>query len=631
MSSSAPASSGLCPAQQVFPRIGVPDRFPERLQRLARLVAQLLRHLHLHGDQQVAYGAVLAPDALAANPEGPAVRGACRNADIHRHGAMGRYLDLRAEGGLGKGNGHGDRQVVARPAEYLIRTHVHPYVEVAGRTAALAGCALALELDPLAVANTGRNAGLDGPGTHRAAAARAHLARVVDHEAAPPAGPARLRKREVPQVLAGLPAALAGGADPRHGSRLGAGAHAGLARPLAGQPQGHGDAVDRVPEGQGRLGLDVRAAPRPRLLVRAAAEHPAEKVAEPPAGAPWRAAEEVTEVEPALAAARRSRHPDAAAAEQGPGVVVLLAPLLVRQHVVRLGDLLEALLGRRVALVGIGVVLAGELAVRLLDLVGRRVLGDAEDLVEVLLEEVLGAHGLSSPVSVWVACARGTVACAGNTAVGRRAGFLRAPGAGIGRICGLAAVIRLGYVTGLGHGNPGRAQDPVPDLVARLQDAHARRLGHVRGVGVHECLMQIRVERVAGLPVARPAELGGGRLGRLGHRLDPACQFLVLPGPADVVQYRQQLAEHRRQRLLPDRDPVPLDPLAVVGVLGLQALQVSRPLGEPRQRGSRLVVVGRPVAGKVRCYRRAGRSPLAAQLVTAARCRRRSAGRAARL
>src|ERR1022692_4631307 len=288
MSSSAPASSGLCPAQQIFPRIGVAGRFPERLQRLARLVAQLLRHLHLHGDQQVAHGAVLAPDALAANPEGPAIRGACRNADVHRHGAMGRYLDLRAEGGLG----HGDRQVVARSAEYLIRAHVHPYVEVAGRTPALAGCALALELDPLAVADTGRNAGVDGPGTHRAAAARAHLARVVDHEAAPPAGPARLGEREVPQVLAGLPAALAGGADPGHGSRLGASAHAGLARPLADQPQGHGDAVDRVPEGQGRLGLDVGAAPRPRLLVRAAAEHPAAQVDETPARAPWPAAEE---------------------------------------------------------------------------------------------------------------------------------------------------------------------------------------------------------------------------------------------------------------------------------------------------------------------------------------------------
>ena len=61
-------------------------------------------------------------------------------------------------------------------------------------------------------------------------------------------------------------------------------------------------------------------------------------------------------------AAARAGHPDAAA-EQRAGVVVLLAPLVVGQDVVGLGDLLEALLGRRVALVGVRVVLAGQLAV----------------------------------------------------------------------------------------------------------------------------------------------------------------------------------------------------------------------------------------------------------------------------
>ena len=64
--------------------------------------------------------------------------------------------------------------------------------------------------------------------------------------------------------------------------------------------------------------------------------------------------------------------------------VVLLALLGVAEDVVRLGDLLEALLGLLVAGVLVGVVLARELAVRLLDLVGRGLALDAEHLVVVL-------------------------------------------------------------------------------------------------------------------------------------------------------------------------------------------------------------------------------------------------------
>ena len=64
--------------------------------------------------------------------------------------------------------------------------------------------------------------------------------------------------------------------------------------------------------------------------------------------------------------------------------VVVLALVGVAEDVVRLRDLLEALLGLRVARVLVGVVLARELAVRLLDLVRRRLAVDAEHLVVVL-------------------------------------------------------------------------------------------------------------------------------------------------------------------------------------------------------------------------------------------------------
>ena len=79
--------------------------------------------------------------------------------------------------------------------------------------------------------------------------------------------------------------------------------------------------------------------------------------------------------------------------------VVHLPLLRVAQHVVRAGDLLEALLGRRVR-VDVGVELAGQLAVGLLDLLGTRVARDAEDFVEILghAPAIVGRCGTPSGV-----------------------------------------------------------------------------------------------------------------------------------------------------------------------------------------------------------------------------------------
>src|SRR5205085_2954064 len=114
------------------------------------------------------------------------------------------------------------------------------------------------------------------------------------------------------------------------------------------------------------------------------AKQVAEVEAEPAAGAPRRTGSCRTTTE------------RAAGPEQRALLVVLLAALVVGEHVVRLGDLLEARLGLGLSLVRVGVELARELAVGLLDLVGRGVLGDAERLVEVLLQEVPGAHRVPS-------------------------------------------------------------------------------------------------------------------------------------------------------------------------------------------------------------------------------------------
>src|SRR5262249_26295889 len=67
-----------------------------------------------------------------------------------------------------------------------------------------------------------------------------------------------------------------------------------------------------------------------------------------------------------------------------PHLVVLLSLLGVAQYLIRLRDLLEGLGGFRVVRILIRVMLRGELAVLLFDLVLRCGRGNAEDRVEVL-------------------------------------------------------------------------------------------------------------------------------------------------------------------------------------------------------------------------------------------------------
>src|SRR5262249_35106148 len=145
-------------------------------------------------------------------------------------------------------------------------------------------------------------------------------------------------------------------------------------------------ALQRIVEREVDDDLEVVAASCLRPLgaatrTTAPAEHAAEQVAE----IPEIAKVEVLEIDvPAR---------EAAAAVRGAEGVVLLTLLGIREQVVRALDFLETLLGRRVAGVPVRVVLACELAVGLLDLLGARVLRDAEDLVWIT---GLGRHRLPS-------------------------------------------------------------------------------------------------------------------------------------------------------------------------------------------------------------------------------------------
>jgi hypothetical protein len=118
------------------------------------------------------------------------------------------------------------------------------------------------------------------------------------------------------------------------------------------------------------LGLEVAAALGARgARAAAAAGGPADDVGE--------------DVAEAAEAAPERAGVEAAGAAEDPAGVVGLALLGVGQDRVRLLHLLEALLGRLVARVAVGVVLARELAVGLLDLLVGGLLVDAERRVGI--------------------------------------------------------------------------------------------------------------------------------------------------------------------------------------------------------------------------------------------------------
>ena len=181
------------------------------------------------------------------------------------------------------------------------------------------------------------------------------------------------------------------------GARRGAGPAAGVAGRLGGDVDGGGEAVDGVEERQVQAGLEVlapldaRGAAGARPAGPAGPVAPAEDVAEQVA--------EVVDPEAAAGsgAAGRAAHAGEGVAgrAQAADLVVLLALGRVAEHVVGGRDLLEPVLGPGV---GVGVVLLGQLAVGLADLlVGRRV-GHPQHLVVVLLEPLtLGCHRRSPP------------------------------------------------------------------------------------------------------------------------------------------------------------------------------------------------------------------------------------------
>jgi hypothetical protein len=89
---------------------------------------------------------------------------------------------------------------------------------------------------------------------------------------------------------------------------------------------------------------------------------------------------------------------------------------------------------------------------------------------------------------------------------------------------------------------------------------------------MHNGLVPSRVESIADLAESDQAVLRENRVELVGDRLESAGQIAVRPSPIDIVQHRQQIGDYPTGGELANHDTIAVDPLAVVGELGLQAL-----------------------------------------------------------
>ena len=283
---------------------------------------------------------------------------ALRQPQGHRRAPERRHLDLRAERQLRERHRHGHRQVVARAAEHRVRLDVHRTYRSPAGPPRSPGAPLPLSRIRWPSAT---------PAGIRAWMVRVPIARPLPWQAGQGSSTTRPRPRhsrhgsgnaERAEVPGRLPGALAVRAHPRHGAGLGAGAVAGRAGALAGEPERHrapSIASPNVSVTSVSTSAPRRAAARGRAVPAAAAEQAAEHVAQAAAAAaPGRRTGHRGR------SRRRRRGPAGAGGTAEAAGRTASAPRRTpcaasrRTGRVGLGDLLEPLLGRGVALVASG-------------------------------------------------------------------------------------------------------------------------------------------------------------------------------------------------------------------------------------------------------------------------------------
>src|SRR5439155_13791870 len=288
--------------------------------------------------------------------------------DLQLHAPVGRGDgDGRAEHRLADRHRDLDGEILAVALDVRMRPDLDDEVEVARPAPAARRAAFALHANACPVAHAGRDLdretlallGLPGSGASRACAATL------------PPGPAAVRTGH---------GATHGHRGPRAADRV---PEVDLERVLDALPARCRGAGTGAPEAAEHLVQDVGEAtlllgppPAPR---RRGAE--ALEVEVPPRTPAEREAMTALGPVPVLARARRV---ETRLEPLEPELVVEPALVGVGEDVVRERDLLEPLLGLLVPRVQVRVILAGELAVRLLDVLGLGVFRDTEDGVEIL-------------------------------------------------------------------------------------------------------------------------------------------------------------------------------------------------------------------------------------------------------
>src|SRR6266511_2662519 len=338
-------------------------------QQLLLLPGELLRNVHLHRHQQIPRPALPRPGRALSPDAERLARGRPRGNLQGDLPIQGRYTKIGPQRSLRVGDGQLQREVRILPSEQAMGLHADRHEQISCARTWSSSLPPSAQPDPCPVPNSGRDPHGELAGTPDAPRTAALLAWMLHDPTGSPALGARAGDGEEALVHRHRARPSAGwtrrrSLDPKRDRR-----------PRHGLLEGHADFGLQV----GALGLGRASAP----ASASTGEH-AEQVADPPdvsevierkaldpnASSPWTRPTESAE-------SRRSHLPD---------LVVLPALFLVGEAVVRRGDLLEAIVRLLLPGVGVRVVLLSQLPVGLLDVPGRRVLRDPQDLVVVLFE-----------------------------------------------------------------------------------------------------------------------------------------------------------------------------------------------------------------------------------------------------
>ncbi len=347
--------------------------FLELPQEFPLAFGQLLRRFDHNLDIHV-------PAALRAQHRHALVRqaetlsglGAFGNLHSRAAALQRRHLELAAERRRHHADRHAAIKIRTLALEHGMRLEGQENIEIAGRAAAHAGLALTGEANARAILNASGNVHFERSLAREAAGAAASGTRRFDYRAATLAGGTGTLDGKETLCMTNAAGARACAALDRFGTRLRAGAGAGLAGHVGRKADLCGLAAIRFVERNFQIIAQIGAALAARAA--AAAAHAEQIVEDVGKGRSEIAAEAV-----------RMRIAGGAIESGVPKAIIGCAFLFVLKDVVGFVDLLELLLAALIAGIAVRVPLHGELAVGGLDLFVAAAARNAQDFVVIAL------------------------------------------------------------------------------------------------------------------------------------------------------------------------------------------------------------------------------------------------------